>query len=124
MAADDGYAVHLSVMLLSLFERGGQKPFRVHALVPADFVSKSEIEATLGPYAANLTFHQVDGSKVADLKSRADITNATYYRLLMAELLPPSIERVLYLDCDMLICGDVSPLWETSLGELDCRSCG
>jgi lipopolysaccharide biosynthesis glycosyltransferase len=117
VATDDGYAGHLSVMLLSLFERGGQNPLHVHALVPTDFKSSSKIAASLGSNARQVTFHPVDAETVAGLKQRPDITNATYYRLLMAELLPPTIGRIIYLDCDMLVCGDISPLWEMPLGD-------
>ncbi len=117
VATDDGYACHLAVMLLSLFERGGQKQIQVHAMVPDDFKSREKITAPLGPHARQVVFHHVDAGMVANLKQRHDITNATYYRLLMGHFLPQFLERVIYLDCDMLICGDISALWEMPLGE-------
>src|SRR5882762_3412488 len=83
VATDDGYANHLTVMLLSLFERGGQRPIQVHALIPGDFKSKAKMHIALGSYADQVIFHQIDASMVANLKQRDDITNATYYRLLM-----------------------------------------
>lgn len=39
----------------------------------------------------------------------------TYYRLKMHELLPPSVERLLYLDVDMLVCGDLRGLFSLDL---------
>lgn len=40
----------------------------------------------------------------------------TYYRFLLPELLP-DLPRILYLDLDMLVVGDLSPLWYESFGE-------
>ena len=38
-----------------------------------------------------------------------------YYRLLAGHLLPPEVERVLYLDPDILVINPLRPLWETAL---------
>ncbi len=36
---------------------------------------------------------------------------ATYARLLLGSVLPPTLTKVLYLDCDILVRKDVGPLW-------------
>ena len=38
-----------------------------------------------------------------------------YYRLLAARLLPDTLDRVLYLDPDILVINPLRPLWETDL---------
>lgn len=38
-----------------------------------------------------------------------------YYRLLAPQLLPPEMDRVLYLDPDILVINPLRPLWETEL---------
>lgn len=38
-----------------------------------------------------------------------------YYRLLAPQLLPPELNRVLYLDPDILVINPLRPLWETEL---------
>jgi len=46
-------------------------------------------------------------------------SQAMYYRLLAAELLPETLERVLYLDPDILVIGKIRPLYEIDFsGEL------
>ena len=40
-----------------------------------------------------------------------------YYRLVAPLLLPPTLDRILYLDPDILVINPVRPLWELSLGE-------
>lgn len=44
-------------------------------------------------------------------------TRAMYYRLLAAELLPRELERVLYLDPDILVINSIRPLYDTDLKE-------
>lgn len=43
------------------------------------------------------------------------ISIATYYRLFVAEILPPDIDKVIYMDCDMVVRKSFNPLWKTDL---------
>ena len=43
------------------------------------------------------------------------ISIATYYRLFVTTLLPDDIEKIIYLDCDMIIRGSLEPLWNVDL---------
>lgn len=43
------------------------------------------------------------------------ISRATYYRLLMAELLPSNLNKVIYLDCDIIINGSLKELWDLDI---------
>lgn len=40
----------------------------------------------------------------------------TYFRLLLPELLPTQVERVIYLDSDLVVEGNLANLWEQELG--------
>lgn len=42
---------------------------------------------------------------------------AAYYRLFIPELLPTHLERVIYLDCDLVVNHDLGILWETDFGD-------
>ncbi len=43
------------------------------------------------------------------------ISPVCYLRLLLPELLPGDVEKVLYLDCDLIVREDLSSLWETDV---------
>jgi len=46
------------------------------------------------------------------------ISICTYYRLLIAELLPSDVDTVIYLDVDAVVLGDIGELWDHNLGSL------
>ncbi|HEX2965244.1 MAG TPA: glycosyltransferase family 8 protein [Syntrophorhabdaceae bacterium] len=41
----------------------------------------------------------------------------TYYKLLLPELLGPEYPRIIYLDCDVIVEADISPLWNIDIGD-------
>ena len=67
--------------------------------------------------ARGMRLHEVRANE--DLFSGAPSTKQyppeMYFRLLAGQLLPQSLERVLYLDPDILIINSLKPLWETDL---------
>lgn len=52
-----------------------------------------------------------DRADVADLGISHHITHTAYFRLLAARLLPRSLEKVIYLDSDVLVQDDITALW-------------
>ena len=44
------------------------------------------------------------------------ITKASYYRLFLTEILPKSLDKVLYLDSDIIVRHSLKDLWNTDLG--------
>jgi lipopolysaccharide biosynthesis glycosyltransferase len=46
----------------------------------------------------------------------AHYTLDTYTRLWIGDFFPPTVERALYLDSDIVVVGDVAPLWNADLG--------
>ena len=47
----------------------------------------------------------------------ARYTGVNMYRLVLQEVLPPEIEKVIYLDADTIVHLDINELWQTELGE-------
>jgi lipopolysaccharide biosynthesis glycosyltransferase len=47
----------------------------------------------------------------------ADITQATYARLYIPSVLPPETDRVLYLDCDLIIRRCIGDLFDSPMGD-------
>lgn len=58
----------------------------------------------------------VDAARFSLLKLNIEhISIETYYRYVMADLLP-EVDKILYLDADLVVHGDIAPLYEHALG--------
>lgn len=118
-ACDVRYLPLFGVALASLKENRDQaRSYRVY-LLHTD-ISKDERDAMCARFnepGFSLTFRNVSreiAHFVERLHTRDYYSNATYYRLLIPELYP-RMKKALYLDCDILLRGDVSRLFDTDL---------
>ena len=60
----------------------------------------------------------VDSSLMAGFPKLPRLTLPTYFRLLAPSILPATVHKVLYLDADMIVNGDIRPLWNQDLDGL------
>lgn len=115
---DDNYAPYCGIMLTSLFENNKHNLCRVFIIVGQPLAKKhTQRFIKLGKaYDRPIIFINFDESL---LKSFPRFRNslATYYRLFMGDLLPESVNKVLYLDGDIVVNGDLSSLWSTDLSD-------
>ncbi|HEV7718081.1 MAG TPA: glycosyltransferase family 8 protein [Arsenicitalea sp.] len=72
-----------------------------------------EFGATLIDY--DLTAHQRFNDFLKGLSYHTKLTNLVYARLLLDELLPQGIDRLIYLDCDIFVRGPIEDLAELDL---------
>ena len=67
-------------------------------------------------YHQDIKFYDVDESRIGSVHiTHSDLSIATYYRLLLPTLLDKAIDRVLYLDCDVIVLKDISELFKVNL---------
>lgn len=67
-----------------------------------------------------IVFYEIDSLKnkglLATSKSeRFEKTQAEYYRLYITEIIPPTIDKLLYFDGDIIVRHSLASLWETDL---------
>jgi lipopolysaccharide biosynthesis glycosyltransferase len=63
-----------------------------------------------------VTFWEIADEACAGLPTKGFTRKATWYRIFLPELLP-DVDRVLYLDADLIVLDSLAPLWETALGD-------
>ena len=120
LAASDGYAPMLLATVASMLEHASPA-FRYDVVVlSGDFSARNQRVvrdhvAARWPHA-RVRFADVRAF-VADrglATSNEHISVETYYRFLIQRVLP-DYDRVLYLDSDLVVLGDVAELWATDL---------
>jgi len=113
---DRNYLVPLRVLLCSLFLNNPGEVFDIYLI--SDDLDKqqlSDVDALCARYAACLHLIPVGKDCFADAPTLRYYSKAMYYRLLAADLLPESLDRILYLDPDMLVINPLRPLYDTPL---------
>ena len=115
-ACDNAYVQHTAVFLKSLFAKNPNINFRIFIFVPDNFLQRESLERNLGSHSKYLKFLQTDLSKTETLKIVNHVTPTTYFRLFIDSLVPAHVDRIIYLNSDILIMGTLEELWTTDLG--------
>ncbi len=132
-AADNNYAMPLAVTACSVLENlscdyqihlfiidGGIADENKHRIERSLNLNRCQIEFIPKPDSSFTVVQDVVNylSKVTpeELQHVAGSV-AAYYRLFITELLPSSIDRVIYLDCDLVVNADLSKLWKAHFND-------
>ena len=62
-----------------------------------------------------LDIHEVDASRLSGVFVDKHLSKEAYLRFLAAEVLPETLDRVVYLDCDLVVLDDIFELYDTDL---------
>lgn len=123
---DKNYVGIASVMLYSLASNSSEHVTVYVLNDELDNEDFAELNKALNEFK---TFDLVD-TKVDSSCFPADTSTLTnrwsktvFYRLLISELLPKSVERVLYLDTDIIVDRDIQEMYHIDLGENYIAAC-
>jgi len=114
--ADARYVRPLGVMLQSVV--ANLSPERCAAVYVLDggIESSHKADITAAWDAARVTVHWIPAEDGAfdgvPLWGRMPVT--TYYKLSLADMLPPTVRRAIWLDCDLVVVSDLARLWDTN----------
>ena len=117
-ATDDNYVPFLTVALASLLDNSSKDNFyRIYVLT--SHLSQENMDSILKQQKENSSIEFVQLSKELDkvqdmFHLRDYYSKETYYRIFIPNLFP-QYQKVLYLDCDITVLGDVSELYNTQI---------
>ena len=114
-SANDNYVLPLTVCLTSILENHKSEKISVY-IMQDDFKEKSRetLKNLFSKYNQSLIIIDVD-DKYYDGVPSLRWSKQTYYRLLFNELLPQTIDRMLYLDCDIIVDKNIKELYESDM---------
>ncbi len=118
-STDNNYIPYLDVAISSLIANASKDyNYRIIVLntgLCAEYIAKIKLNERPG-----IVIDFIDISKhLEDIKSHFKnvyhFSIVTYYRLFIASLFP-QYDKIVYLDCDLVVLGDISELYNTPLG--------
>ena len=116
------YMKYLYIMLQSLYENNEDGSITLYVL-QKDFTNddKNEIIELTNKYNNKVEFIWVDPNKFSELpdtfKTKSNLSVEILFRLLIPELLPSYVDRVLLLDVDIVVNKDISEMYYTNLDD-------
>jgi UDP-glucose:(glucosyl)LPS alpha-1,3-glucosyltransferase/UDP-D-galactose:(glucosyl)LPS alpha-1,3-D-galactosyltransferase/UDP-glucose:(galactosyl)LPS alpha-1,2-glucosyltransferase len=114
-AADDAYAPHVAATVHSVCAHSGSLSVHVHLLADERLGEerRAELRALSERLGARIDFLNAP-DEINALPSDERFTSAIWHRIFLPQLLP-DLDRVLYLDADVIACRDLGALWKTPL---------
>ena len=121
-ATDNNFVQHCCIMLVSLLKNNNNV---VIYILQEDLDEKniniisSEVKNQNGiVHFCNIDRLVIDNLPMPKKVNLSHISRATYYRLLMPDLLPSDLEKVIYLDCDIIVNQSIYDLWNTDISNV------
>ncbi len=120
-ACDDKYAAYMAVTMESIKENSAQnRDYHIRILHTGIGEEKQAlIKSELSEKNFKIDFVDINDkiNEISDrLHTRDYYSKTTYYRLFIPNLFP-EIEKALYLDCDIVVTGDISELYSVDIGD-------
>jgi lipopolysaccharide biosynthesis glycosyltransferase len=122
LAFDDNFwAPAYTVMRSVCLSTHRRKDLVFHLLhMPVTDEHRDDLEGITREFEASLRWYPLDKSELfdfltANLPNSARWPKVVYARMVMSDLLPKEIERIIYLDCDMLVRAPIENLYELDL---------
>jgi lipopolysaccharide biosynthesis glycosyltransferase len=121
-ATDNNYVPHVAASLVSLFENNKKVLFNVYILTNSVSENHSQnLQTIANDYGQSISFISIDSliNKLSELNVAVNsLSISTYSRLFLAEILPDEIDKILYLDCDTIIVGNITDIWKHNITNL------
>lgn len=117
IASDNNYIPFVGALLASI-RKTCDHPITIHLLNNGiDCESINLLRYQINSYP-NWVFKPYDISNIQNaltIDNPSQISLTSYARLYLGVILPEDVEKVLYLDCDTIVCSDISELYNMSL---------
>ncbi len=125
-ACDDNF-VKFTIVSFESMKRNASRDFKYHIHVLHTNVAKETEKTLLGMADENFTVSFDNVSSYLDglcetLPIRDYYSNTTYYRMFIADMFP-ELDKVIYIDSDTIVQGDISKLFAYDVSNYDVAAC-
>jgi len=115
-AIDDGYVPHCGIMLESLFVNNANEYFFVHVI--SDGISlqhQRQLTRIVSKRKSQIRYYTVDNGILDGAPITHPLSLSTYYRILIPTIVDQKVDKILFLDSDIIINGSISALWSVDV---------
>lgn len=117
-STDDNFAQHCAVMASSVL-RHTESPVIIHVIESKlSANNQQKLKETITANGGEIIFHHVgeNYAKLLQVHDGSAVSDAAYYRFYVTTLIEDeSIEKILYLDCDIVVMDDVARLFQIDM---------
>lgn len=124
-SVDDKYIQHCSATIASILLNSAKgNHFNFYILDGGiSLKNKEKLNKLKKLRDFNVTYIKINNDDFKDLPlNRSYISIATYYRLLLPQILPSNVNKVIYLDADIIVESDISEFWNTDISDYACAA--
>lgn len=114
---DDNFVMPMGVSMISILENNKTETIVFHVL--AETLNDKNIESLQNisnTYSTEIYLYFIDGRVFETLPTTEHFTKATYNRFLLTKVLKGTVERVIYIDADILCMGSMAELKDLEFG--------
>lgn len=116
-STDDNYALYVTVTIQSLIETTGENQnLKIYVLYEKLCETTIAMFQKLQNSRLSITLKKVEKSVFEATYESDYFTTAMYYRLVIAQLFP-EYEKVLYIDCDIILKQNIAALFDLDLSD-------
>lgn len=125
IAPNKPYANYMMVLMQSLFETNSDKKLFFYVLYhELSERERNRIQVFVETNGADISFVLVENELFSGFPMEERFSSEAYFRLIVQDVLPKEVDRLLYLDCDMIVTGDINELYHTELEDKYFAACG
>lgn len=116
VALDSNYTRFAGVLLVSIFENNPCEHICCHVmglkLSPDD---KLDLMDIVKKYGMEINFYDMEEEMFDQFPVSAQWNYAVYFRLILPNMLPATVKKIIYLDCDITCRGPIRELYDVDL---------
>lgn len=117
LATDKNYAQHAAVTITSILCNTTQQSNILFYIIDdnIDDDNKTKLQDTVKQFNSNIIFVKIPENSLNQVFVSGGITRAAYFRLAIPNILPKTVNKVIYLDCDLIVLDDIVNLWNLDM---------
>ncbi|MGI4885948.1 MAG: glycosyltransferase family 8 protein [Janthinobacterium lividum] len=117
-AFDQNYVTPFYVLVTSIFHNNPANRFHIHSIATGvSEQEREEIRQYVQRHDSAISFYELTPGSLKGLiePKQSYLSLAAYYRLFFPALVPADVEKLLYLDTDIVVVGNLAELYNTDL---------